>query len=130
MADRVSRRGKRKINRAISRHICVYIISTLKHLSNHMHLITNGYRMLFKDQLDRSKATCSFKQLYENVPWRSTLNDPVIIYFFVNHSRERFDCTIHQAFTVELVSHNNRILLHAENCFEGVDPLPWTALIL
>ena len=26
-----------------------------------MHFITNGYKTLFKDKLDRSKATCSFK---------------------------------------------------------------------
>ena len=27
----------------------------------HIHFITNGYRTLFKDQLDRSKTTCFFK---------------------------------------------------------------------
>ena len=30
-----------------------------------MHFITNGYKRFFKDQLDRSKATCSFK--YTNI---------------------------------------------------------------
>ena len=38
-----------------------HCILLLQHLSTHMHLITNGYRTPFKDQLDRSKATCSFK---------------------------------------------------------------------
>ena len=35
-------------------------ISYLSNISNHIDFITNGYRTLFKDQLDRSKATCSF----------------------------------------------------------------------
>ena len=61
MADRVSRRGKKKPT--ISRHICVdHCILLLQHLSTHMHFITNGYRTLFKNQLDRSKATCSFNK--------------------------------------------------------------------
>ena len=42
--------------------LCGSLYILLKHLSNHMHFITNGYKMLFIDQLVRSKATCSFKQ--------------------------------------------------------------------
>ena len=41
---------------------CVdHCILLLQHLFTHMHFITNGYKMLFKDQLVRSKATCSCK---------------------------------------------------------------------
>ena len=29
-----------------------------------MHFITNGYRTLFKEQLNRSKATCSFNETF------------------------------------------------------------------
>ena len=50
-------------NHAVLRHISVdHCILLLKHLSTHMHFITNGYRMLFKDQFDRSKATFFFKE--------------------------------------------------------------------
>ena len=41
--------------------LCGSLYILLKHLSNHMRFITNGYKMLFIDQLVRSKATCSFK---------------------------------------------------------------------
>ena len=42
-------------------HLCRSFILLLQHLSNRMHFITNGYRTLFKDQLGRPKATCSFE---------------------------------------------------------------------
>ena len=43
-----------KENRAILSDTCVdHFIILLKHLSNHMHFITNGYRTLFIDQLVR-----------------------------------------------------------------------------
>ena len=49
MADRVSRRGKRIENRAISRHACVdHCIQHLQYLSTHMHFITNGYKRFSK----------------------------------------------------------------------------------
>ena len=58
-----------KENHAISRQICVdHCILLLQHLSNHMHFITNGYKRFFIDQLDRSKATCSFKREQRFVP--------------------------------------------------------------
>ena len=57
LVDRVTRKP-----RNFEAYLCIdHCILLLKHLSNHMHFITNGYRTLFKDQLDRSKATCSFK---------------------------------------------------------------------
>ena len=47
MADRVSRRGKRKT--AILRHVCVdHCILLLQHLSTQMHFITNGYKRFSK----------------------------------------------------------------------------------
>ena len=55
MADRVCRRGKTKTTQFRG----IFCILLLQHLSNHIDFITNGYRTLFKDQLDRSKATCS-----------------------------------------------------------------------
>ena len=60
MADRDSSRRKKE-NRAVLSDTCVdYYILLLQNPSTHVHFITNGYRMLFKDQLDRSKATYSF----------------------------------------------------------------------
>ena len=58
LADRVSSRRKRKTGNFKA---CLYgsLFSTFK-LSNHMHFITNGFKRIFKDQLDRSKETCSF----------------------------------------------------------------------
>ena len=38
-----------------------HYILLLKHLSNHIHFITNSFKGFFIDQLVRSKATCSFK---------------------------------------------------------------------
>ena len=47
MANRVSRRGKRKT--AISRHVSGdHCISLLQHLSTHMHFITNVYERFLK----------------------------------------------------------------------------------
>ena len=49
-------------------YFCVdHCILLLQHLSNHIDFITNGYRTLFKDQLDRSKATCSLKNQYTSI---------------------------------------------------------------
>ena len=39
------------------------IVLLLQYLSNHTHFTTNRYRTIFKDQLDRSKATSSVKDL-------------------------------------------------------------------
>ena len=48
---------KVKRNHTISRHICVdHCVLLLQHLSTNMHFIAK----LFKDQLNRSKAACSF----------------------------------------------------------------------
>ena len=46
-----------------------------------MHFITNGYRTLSKDQLDRSKATCSFKRL------RSRYFVSIFFMQFARHTR-------------------------------------------
>ena len=42
-------------------------ILLLKHLSDHMYFLTNGFQTLFIDQLARSKATCPFKIFVENI---------------------------------------------------------------
>ena len=49
-------------NRDNSSDTCVdHYILLLKHLSNDIHFITNGFERFFIDQLVRSKTTCSFK---------------------------------------------------------------------
>ena len=55
-------------NQAISRLICVdHCILLLNHLSNHKYAFYNKrLQTLFKDQLDRSKATCCFKDTGHN----------------------------------------------------------------
>ena len=61
MADHVCRRGKRKTTQF--RVILVWIIIFyFKNYSNHNAFYNKRLHALFKDQLDRSKATCSFKQ--------------------------------------------------------------------
>ena len=47
----------------LSRELTRSAIYGSQHLSNHTDFIRNGYRTLFKDQLDWSKATCSFKAI-------------------------------------------------------------------
>ena len=58
MADRVSRREKE--NRAISKHVCVDNCTLLLyHFTTQYYAFYNKrLQPLFKDQLDRSKATC------------------------------------------------------------------------
>ena len=51
--------GKLPISRQIRVDHCILL---LKHLSNHNAFYNKRLQMLFKDQLDRSKATCSFKE--------------------------------------------------------------------
>ena len=43
MADRVSRRGKRKIVQFRGMFVWIFVFQFVQHLSAHMHLITNGY---------------------------------------------------------------------------------------
>ena len=61
VADRVSRRGKRK-TRNFQAYLCGSLYSTYKYIFFQPHAFYNKWlQTLFKDQLDRSKATCSFK---------------------------------------------------------------------
>ena len=41
-----------------------HCILLLKRLTNHMHFLTKRLQTLLKDQLDRPKVTCSFKNGY------------------------------------------------------------------
>ena len=53
-----------KVNLAILGHVCVdHCILLLKHLSTHNAFYIKRLQMLFKDQLGRSKAACSFQLL-------------------------------------------------------------------
>ena len=64
--------AKEKENHAILRQICVdHCILLLKHLSNHMYFITNGYKCFLYFPLVRPKATCPYKTpLFIN--WQNT----------------------------------------------------------
>ena len=59
MADRVSRRGKRKTLQL--RGMFVWIIVFYFYIFLPYEFYKKRLQTLFKDQLDRSKATCSFK---------------------------------------------------------------------
>ena len=54
------KRNPRNFEAYLCRSLCSTFTTSFE---PYMHFITNGYKKLFIDQLDRSKATCSFNNI-------------------------------------------------------------------